>query len=337
MITVALVGAAHIHTPGFIKTIIQRKGSIQVTKVWDHDGQRAQFRADELGASAVGEVDDIWRDPEVKAVVICSETDRHERLVLAAAQAGKHMFVEKPLGMGARDAAAMAQAVQRRGLIFQTGYFMRSWPPALFLKEQVEKGTLGRITRARASVSHNGALQGLFDKEWRWMADVKQAGIGAFGDLGTHGLDILIWLFGEVESVTATLDNGTARYRDCDETGEAILRFKNGVIATLAAAWDDVANPVQFLISGTEAHAAIINDDVQFICKSRGFDGAQPLKSDQLPRGRPMAFDMFLDALEGKSMPLIGASEAAYRCVVMEAIYRAARNRGWISVESIQL
>src|SRR5262245_36725547 len=134
MITVALVGVAHIHTPGFIKTLTQRKGSISVRKVWDHDHNRAKLRAGELGASVVGEVDDIWRDPEVKAVVICSETDRHERLVLSAAEAGKHMFVEKPLGMGAHDSAAMAQAVERRGLVFQTGYFMRSWPPALFLK-----------------------------------------------------------------------------------------------------------------------------------------------------------------------------------------------------------
>jgi predicted dehydrogenase len=160
--------------------------------------------------------------------------------------------------------------------------------------------------------------------------------VGAFGDLGTHGLDILIWLFGEVESVTATLDNGTARYPDCDETGEAILRFKSGVIATLAAAWDDVSNPVQYLISGTEAHAAIINDELHFVCQKLNHDGATPMAANHLPSGYPLAFDMFLDALEGKSMPLVSVREAAYRCVVMEAIYQAARTRSWASVQAPQ-
>jgi predicted dehydrogenase len=336
MISVALVGAAHIHTPGFIKTLQQRKGSIRVAKVWDHDANRAQMRANELGAAAVGEVRDIWDDREISAAIVCSETDRHESLVLAAAAAGKHLFVEKPLGLGARDATAMAQAVESSRLIFQTGYNMRSWPPVLFLKKHVEQGTFGKVTRARASICHGGALGGWFDNEWRWMADVKQAGVGAFGDLGTHGLDILIWLFGEVDAVAATLDNGTARYPNCDETGEAVLRFKNGVIATLAASWDDVANPVQYLISGTNAHAAIINDELRFVCPTLGFDAAHPPPPDQFPGGRPLAFDMFLDALDGKSMPVVSVREAAYRCVVMEAVYKAALNRAWVSVPPSQ-
>ena len=142
-------------------------------------------------------------------------------------------------------------------------------------------------------------MRGLFDGEWRWMADVKQAGVGAFGDLGTHGLDVLLWLLGDVDAVTGTIDAGTARYPDCDEVGEAILRFRNGVIATLAGAWDDVANPVQFLISGTEAHASIINDQVWMACPKFQLDGKSPLTPDQLPKGYPHAFELFLDAIEG--------------------------------------
>jgi predicted dehydrogenase len=332
MISIALVGVAHIHTPGFVSTIQKREGSIQVAKVWDHDASRAEARASELGAKVVRDVTEIWDDRDIRGAVICPETCRHEELVIAGARAKKHLFVEKPLGMDARDAAAMAQAVESAGVMFQTGYAMRSWAPVRFLKEHVDRGTFGKITRARASICHDGALKGLFDGEWRWMADVAQAGVGAFGDLATHGLDVLIWLFGEVESVAATLDNGTARYPNCDETGEAILRFKNGVIATLAGAWDDVANPVQYLVSGTDAHAAIIHDEVNFISRKLGFETPGPIKSDQLPRGRPFPLELFLDALEGKSVELISAKEAAYRCVVMEAIYQAAKTRTWITL-----
>ena len=57
----------------------------------------------------------------------------------------------------------------------------------------------------------------------------------------------------------------TKRYGECDETGEAILEFDNGAIATLAAGWVDVANPVTHLISGTEGHAVVINGQTLFI------------------------------------------------------------------------
>ncbi len=331
MITVGMVGCAHIHTPGFIK-MLQKRGDVKVSRIWDHDPARASKRADELGGTAENEVDAIWRDPSITATIVCSETDRHQALVVGGTAAGKHLFVEKPLGLGAKDAYAMADAIESAGVKFQTGYMSRGWPPILFLREHVQKGTFGKITRVRGSNCHSGALGGWFDTEWRWMADVKQAGCGAFGDLGTHALDILLWLFGEVESVVATLDNGTARYPDCDETGEAILRFKSGIIGTLAAAWDDLADPMGYMISGTDAHAAIIHGQVYLTSKKLGLDGKAPVKEEQMPKGWPHAFELFLDSVAGKDVPLVGAREAAYRSAVMESIYQAARKRQWVRV-----
>ena len=120
------------------------------------------------------------------------------------------------LGIGAKDAYAMADAIEKAGVIFQTGYMMRSNPMHLFLREQVQAGAFGKITRMRHSNCHGGALGRWFDTEWRWMADPRQAGVGAFGDLGTHSLDIMIWMLGEIESCTATVNNGTGTYDDCD-------------------------------------------------------------------------------------------------------------------------
>ena len=59
-----------------------------------------------------------------------------------------------------------------------------------------------RVTRVRYSVCHHGAIGGWFDTEWRWMANPTESGCGGFGDLGTHGLDILLWWMGEIESAT---------------------------------------------------------------------------------------------------------------------------------------
>jgi predicted dehydrogenase len=327
---IGFLGCAHIHAPGFIAAI-KKRADVRVGWVWDHDAERAEQRAKELDAKVVKEPDALLGEKELAAVVICSETDRHQPLVKAAAGAKKNMFVEKPLGLGAADGAAMADVIEKAGVKFQTGYFMRGMPVHRFIKDAIEKKHFGTITRARASVCHGGALGGWFDKEWRWMADPRQAGVGAFGDLGTHGLDLLIWMLGDVETVTGTLDNGTGRYPDCDEFGEALFRFKSGAIGSLAASWDDASNPVSMEISGTEGHAAIVNGSLYFQSKHvKGAEGKEVWK--ELPEAKHAGFEAFLDAVEGKDVELVGAREAAYRSAVMEAMYRGGQQRTWVGV-----
>jgi predicted dehydrogenase len=334
MTSLALGGCAHIHTPGFLK-MLQKRKDVSIKSVWDHDAPRGQATADEIGARYFGDLRTILDDPQVAGVIVFSETNRHEEIVRQITDAKKHLFVEKPLGFGARDAWAMADMIDRAGVKFQTGYATRSWGPIHFVRDHLNRGSFGRITRARYSVCHQGALEGWFDKQWRWMADPKQAGVGAFGDLGTHGLDILIWLFGEVERVCASIAPGTARYPDCDELGEGILVFRSGTIATLAASWDDWSNPLPLLISGTDAFAAIVQEKLYFKSpKIPGADGKAAVPEDQIPKGWPHAFELFLDAVVGKDVPLVSAREAAYRSTVMEALYESHRTRSWVSPKS---
>jgi predicted dehydrogenase len=332
-VTIAFVGCAHIHTPGFIGLIMKERRDVRVKYVWDHLPARAEKRAAELGAKVTDSLEQIWSDPEVTAVVICSETNRHHELVLAAAKAGKHLFAEKPLGITARESAEMADAIEQAGVLFTTGYFMRTMPVHLFLREQVRAGAFGKITRVRGSNCHSGSLGGWFDakpdkpwEDWRWMADPKIAGVGAFGDLGTHMLDILLWMLGDVESVTADIRVVNGRYGDCDEAGEALLRFKNGAVGTLAAGWVDVADPVTLQIAGTEAHAVVVNGSLFFTCaKIPGADGKQPWTA--FPKGPVAPMHQFINAVAGQAgMPLVSAREAAARVAVMEAAYLSTRS-----------
>ena len=328
-LTMGLVGCAHIHTPGYIN-LLKKRQDVTVKSVWDHDTARAEKRAKELGARVVKDASQIWSDDEVAGVVMCSETNRHHDLVLAAAKAGKHIFAEKPLGISAKESYAMADAIEKANLLFTTGYFMRTDPMHRFLKDEIVKGNFGKITRVRGSNCHGGSLGGWFDQEWRWMADPKIAGVGAFGDLGTHKLDILMWLLGDVDSVTADIQVVTQRYGDCDESGEALIRFKNGVIGTLAAGWVDVDDPVQLLISGTEAHAVIVNGRLYYKNKKvADADGKEPYT--HLPPALPAPLDQFVDAVAGKrDQALVKPREAAARVSVMEAAYQAARGRKWV-------
>lgn len=328
----ALVGCAHIHTPGFVKRL-QARTDVKVTAVWDHDAARADQWAIEVGAQPINDLSVIWSDPAIAGVIICAETNRHQPLVAGAAAAGKHLFVEKPLGFGAADANAMADAILEAGILFQTGYFQRGNPIHLFLREQIHAGHFGRITRVRHSNCHAGSLGGWFDTDWRWMADLDQAGVGGFGDLGTHSLDILMWLLGDdVARVTATVGVATGRYGNCDEYGEGLLEFGNGAVATLAAGWVDVAHPVNVIVSGTEGHAYVCNNQLFFKSSHvAGADGEQPWTD--LPAAWPHAFELFLDALVGQhDLPLVSPREAAARSVVMEALYQGASTKSWVTI-----
>ncbi len=328
-IPIALVGCGHIHTPSFA-SLLRKRDTVAVKYVWDHDAARAAKYAKMLeGSQVVDDPKKIWADSAIKAVVICSETNRHHDLVLAAAAAKKHIYAEKPMGISGAESREMADAIEKAQVLFTTGYATRTAAPTLFLKDQVAKGNFGKITRVYASMCHEGSLSGWFDGEYRWMADPKVAGVGGFGDLGTHALDIMMWMLGDVESVAADIKVVTGKYGDCDESGQALLKFKNGVSATLAAGWVDVANPVSLMISGIEGHASVINGAVYFkSAKVEGATGKEPWQ--KLPAAQATPLDQFIDAICGKPAALVTAREAAARVGVMEAAYQASRSQAWV-------
>ena len=330
-VSLAMVGVAHCHTPGFLQ-MVKARDDVQIKYVWDHDAARAKQNAAEVDAKVPESLDQVWADPDVAGVVIFSETNRHRDLVLAAAKAHKAMFVEKPLGINAKESDEMARAIDEAKVLFNTGYFNRSLPIHLFLKDEIAKGHFGKITRVRASNCHDAVLGGWLGGPWVWMTDPKIAGVGAFGDLGTHMVDLLIWMLGDVDRVTAELSTPVGRYGQGDETGEALIRFKSGVIATVAAGWVDVENPVTLLISGTEGHAVVVNGRLYY--KSSQVPGADARRPwNKFPKAQPHSFNIFLDAVTGnKSVPLVTPCEAAGRVHVMEAIYEAAKQHAWVSL-----
>ena len=318
---VAWIGTAHIHVPGFSNEVLKR--GLECAGVWDHDSERAKKNAEKLGG-AVRPILDMVQDASVSGFVVCSETNRHLELVGQLVGAGKPIFIDKPMGFDAEQSVKIQKLLEDHKIAFQTGYFRRGDASVRFLKKKVEEGFFGQITRVRASNCHSGALGGWFDGEWRWMADRSQAGVGAFGDLGTHVLDIMLWLFGDVTSATGVLSEGTKRYPGCEEFGEALMKFKSGAVGTLAAAWDDVADPVKLQVAGTKGHAVLQND-----LQIAGPDGK--FEKADVGDGAPAGFSAFLDHLEGKKAELVTPAEAAMRDRVMDAIYKGAEGAKWVN------
>jgi len=170
------------------------------------------------------------------------------------------------------------------------------------------------------------------------MTDPGRAGSGAFGDLGTHILDILLWLHDSpIKLVTATMDTSIQRYGpNCDEYGQGMLRFEDSVLAVLSAGWVDYADPVKVVVSGTAGYARLIEDRLYFQSEHvPGSDGKTPWRD--LPGPQPHAFDIFLNAITepgaDRDFPgLVSPAEAALRSRVMEALYQAAAAKTWLPI-----
>ncbi len=328
----AFLGVAHIHTPGFIAQLSGRN-DVHVKAVYDHDAQRGQMRADELDATFAADVDAILDDAEITSVIIASETVHHRDLAVRAAAAGKHVFIEKPLATNLEDTQAIQEAIEKAGVVFQTGFFLRGQSAIQFLKQEVMAGNLGKITRMRFTNCHAGALMGYFDTEWHWIAEKELAGGGGFADLGAHALDIILWTLrsasggpcGEVERVAGFIGTQLGRYENIDEYGSGLIQFSSGAIAEVEASWVDAKLRSPIEVNGTQGQIQISGDTILYYSELvEGADGSE--WQGTLPEAAPHAFALFWDKLEGKQsvIKLVGVEEAAAESRVMAQMYHAA-------------
>lgn len=330
-VALALLGAAHMHTPMYLQ-ILKTREDVKITRVWDHDSARAAKVAEACGAKVARSASEAIID--VAGVVVLSETSLHSELAALAAMAGKHVFIEKPIGVAAKDASEIADAVEKAGVLFTTGYHLRTIPKYIFIKQLIDQGAFGKIVRLACSFANDCVLERVFDKEFKWTVDPKWGSLGGFADTGTHALDMLMWLMGDVEAVSADIRTVTNRYAGCDETGQALIRFRNGVTASLTAGWIEPENPIALQVAGTEGHVVVFNERLYLRTKTvAGADGARPW--GKLPPGPDHPVLQFVSAIAGrKDMPLVRVREAAARVRVMEAVYQAARERRWVTTSS---
>jgi predicted dehydrogenase len=150
---------------------------------------------------AVADWHEVLADPEVDVVSICSPNFLHREMAVAAAQAGKPFWIEKPMGRYASDSRDIHDAVQRAGVITSVGFNYRHAPAVERARELVRSGRLGRITNVRGSLLADYSSDPAAPLTWRF--ERERAGSGVLGDLLSHGLDLAQYLVGRITSVTA--------------------------------------------------------------------------------------------------------------------------------------
>ncbi len=169
--------------------------------------------------------------------------DAHAEPSIVAAQAGKHILCEKPLGRTAEESKTMLDAVQKAGVKHMVAFNYRFVPAIRQIRKIVESGALGRIYHFRASYLQEWIMPH-YNTPMIWRLQKSVAGSGALGDLGAHIIDLGRYLVGDVKSVSAMTKtfiperpwgDGTMGKVDVDDAFAAVVEFENGALGTLEA------------------------------------------------------------------------------------------------------
>src|SRR5690606_6211368 len=158
---------------------------------------------DVLGyASTTADYREVLANPEVDVVSICAPNFLHAEIGVAAARAGKPFWIEKPVGRGAADTAAVRDAAIEAGVATSIGFNYRQPPAIQRARQLITEGALGRITNVRGRFFGGFNADPQAPRAWRFVR--KQSGSGVLGDLMGHLVDLVHFLLGPIGSVTAT-------------------------------------------------------------------------------------------------------------------------------------
>ncbi|WP_369393617.1 Gfo/Idh/MocA family protein [Streptomyces sp. CG1] len=163
---------------------------------------RAEEAAAQFGfASATRDWREVAADPRVQAVSITAPNFLHREIAVAMAEAGKHIWIEKPVGLTAEDARAVADAVAKAGVQGAVGFNYRNAPAVEAARELIASGEIGAVTHVRIRLFSDYAAHP--DGALTWRYERARGGSGVLGDLASHGADLARFLLGEIASLAA--------------------------------------------------------------------------------------------------------------------------------------
>ena len=242
---------------------------------------RVAYATDVLGYQR-GSADyrQVLADPEVEVVSICAPNLLHREIGVAAAEAGKPFWIEKPVGRGAEETAQVAAAANAAGVVTSIGFNYRHVPAVEHVRELVASGALGRVTNVRAAFFTGYAAEPKGALSWRFQREL--AGSGALGDLLSHVVDTLQYVVGPIAEVTAltstvyaerpVLPMGSATHFAVIEDGELAPVGNEDYAATLVRFAADALGAGA--VGTMEASRAIVGPQCGFGFELYGTDGS---------------------------------------------------------------
>jgi predicted dehydrogenase len=324
MLRVAMLSFAHVHSDGYARQI-QAHPEAAIQCIWDDDQARGQAAASKFDVPYERDLAAVLGRDDVDAVLLDAPTAQHTELLLAAAQARKHIFTEKALTVTTADADRVVQAVRESGVQFMISLPSRASSETLFIKDALDRGLIGKVTLMRARIGHMAALDNWFHGGSAWFGDEQQAGGGGLFDLGCHTVDLMRWFLGEPASVVAKVQNFSGAY-PIDDNSAAVVEFKSGALGILDTSWVHRVGPNPLELYGTEGYIGRATALGQgLILASQQLDVKGYILPSELPDAPPTPIEQWVGACLHGTPSTITVEDGRNLTELLEGIYTAAR------------
>lgn len=285
------------------------------------DPARRQAFADEVGTRPAASLDALLGDPEIDAVLIATPHSTHADLACAVAEAGKDVFVEKPMTLSVTDARRCIDAAAAAHVLLYVNHFRRRAAATARLRELVDTGGLGMVQQLEAAFCRpvgTGDISG-------WRGDPAEAPAGGMTALGVHMVDNLQALAGPVERLSAMSKPVLGR-NTIDDVTAVLLEYRSGPLAYLGTSLT-VPKRVTVGAFGTEAAAWSNGDGTELLYQERNEEGPRALSVE--PNDPVLAsVQAFVGDVRTRRVPETGGEEGFEVVAVLEAIVRSAAEGG---------
>ena len=320
---IGIMGAGYI--AGVHAGVLANDNRVQITAVYDTDAAAAERMAGCHNATAVATVLEVLERSD--AVYITTPNTQHVSLAIAAIETGRHVFCEKPLATNVADAERVFEKSKEGQGIFQVGHNRRFAPVYATLKQMLAE----TYTPHSAHVKMNRGE--LLKPEWT--GDPELTG-GFLYETPIHMFDMVRFLFGDVESLHAV--GSTHEYKEVDDFS-VLLKFKNGMHATLATAADASWLFPFERVEVFSHHATLVTREMESLTCSTGLEGNFTEQTmQQLPREQKWGYAQedraFIDAIVNGSEPLVTAFDGLMSVRLVDAVYESVLSKGPVAVKN---
>jgi len=300
--------------------IVEQQNSRLIAFLSRHKERATAFARKFRVESAYDDLQSFLQDERIDIVYVATEIERHAELTIAAADAGKHVLVEKPMALDTEQCLSMIEAANKNKVKLSVAYYARFFEKAQVMKKIIEEGKLGKVVRANIRVIDYYNPSPSDPQSWRITA---KAGGNRLADIGSHRLDMLSYFLGRPVKVCGFFDRLSMNYEAAD-TETALAQFENGAHVTVLAN-ANVPNPgggTSIEIYGTkgslltdpwsEEPVTILGSDMEPISVSRPNNAHFPMIDD------------FARAISAGKSPRFSGIDGMWATAVIHGVYESA-------------
>lgn len=316
------VGLASIGVGRWGGYLAERAGALgraRIVSCYARSSDTRQAFAQRFGCTAAESLEAVLGDEAVDGVLIATSHTSHRELIEAAAAAGKHVFVEKPLTLNLADARAALAAAETAGVVLQVGHQRRRSSANRRIKAMLDDGTLGDL---QLIDSVHTSVNGLKMPAQAWRRSPEESPLGSMTSLAVHSLDTFMYFGGPIRRVFAAT-RAPRGDRTIDEATALTIEFENGAVGAIVTSFF-VPNLVRLSVHGT-AGAAFNEDDSKSLSITRiDPPGSEPV---ELGLNDPVEDQLteFVMAVAGEAKPEVGGREGMAVVAVLEAAMESSQ------------